>query len=505
MVLLDLSFFTGRVTAESNANLKGMPEGRPGDDDPSRYFGLQLLRAIRDRLPELPVVILSSKSRDDVSRELSTGGALAFLPRGEANSRELLKEYISRHALLEDDEGLIVGSSVGLLVALRAARRAADGRRHVLIRGERGTGKELLARYIHLQGAKGKRAPFVTVDSGTLSANLFASELFGHVRGAFTGADRDRRGRIIEANAGDLFLDEIGNMPSDVQAGLLRVLESREVVPVGASGGQPVDVRFISATNEDIESRSFGEGKFRADLLDRLREGGTTYLPPLRERREDVPELALRFTREAERVFSGLRREIDPDALAVLAAHDWPGNIRELRNTIFDAVSAHRDLEHLSARHITLQQEARVLERAAASADVSPAARSSAAFNIASVVAQLQEFSFDTLRPADMVGRLPLIEAAYASLMARYVKAALQLHLKHSPADPNGKLQINPALALMTGDSALSATKAYDLIIKLSHLSQDARAMWESDPLLREAYERAMAKRRPTRGTPRTE
>jgi DNA-binding NtrC family response regulator len=499
MVLLDLSFYTGLVTPESNSRAKGMPEGRPDDDDPSQYFGLSLLRSIRDRFPELPIVILSSKHREEVSRDLSSGGALAFLPRGEANSRELLKEYISRHALLEDDEGLIAGSSVGLLVSLRTARRSADGRRHVLLRGERGTGKELLARYIHRQGTKTGREPYVTVDSGTLNSNLFASELFGHIRGAFTSADRDRRGRIIEANSGDLFLDEIGNMPPDVQAGLLRVLESREVTPVGSSTGQQVDVRFISATNDDIESRSYGDGKFRADLLDRLREGGTIFLPPLRERREDIAELSLRFTREAEGVFGALRRDIDSDTLAMLSDYDWPGNVRELRNTIFDAVSAHRDIEHLSARHITLLKEPSS-DRAAAARPAAAPEVPGRALDLGSLLTTIDEFQLDSLRPADLVGGLKRIEGAYAALLARYLRTALQLHVKHSPDAPEGKLQIHPALVMMTGESGLSATKAYDLIIKLRHIAAAADPFWESDPLLREAYERAIAKRRPLRG-----
>jgi Sigma-54 interaction domain len=208
MILLDLCFYTGMVTAASARITSGMPEGRPGDDHPASYFGLQILEAIQTEFPDLPVVILSSKSRDEVSREFSAKGALGFLAREHVRSPELLKEYLLRHGLIPDDSGEIVGHSPSLLLALRTARRVALSRRNILIRGERGTGKELLARYIHRHRSDvPQRRELVTVDSGTLSPSLFASELFGHKRGAFTGADRDREGRIVQAHGGDLFLD----------------------------------------------------------------------------------------------------------------------------------------------------------------------------------------------------------------------------------------------------------------------------------------------------------
>jgi DNA-binding NtrC family response regulator len=159
--------------------------------------------------------------------------------------------------LLEDDTGTIVGRSLPLLLALRAARRAAADRRNVLIRGERGTGKELFARYLHQQSGPGENAaPYAVVNTPAISPELFASELFGHVRGAFTSAFEERTGRITEADGGDLFLDEIANMPAAVQTGALRVLECRQVSPVGGTSSRHVDVRFLSATNEDLEARA---------------------------------------------------------------------------------------------------------------------------------------------------------------------------------------------------------------------------------------------------------
>ena len=160
----------------------------------------------------------------------------------------------------------------------------------MLLRGEAGTGKELLASSFHCMDAKRGKSPLIVVDSGALSPELYASELFGHRKGAFTGASGDRTGRILQANGGDLFLDEIGNMPQDVQAGLLRVLQERQVTPLGAGEGKNVDVRFLAATNEDVEGEVL-TGQFRGDLLERLRVGGTIILPPLRDRKDDIPDL----------------------------------------------------------------------------------------------------------------------------------------------------------------------------------------------------------------------
>lgn len=359
LVLLDLCFYTGLVTPASNEAFAGMPEGRPGDDDAGTYFGLTILEHLREEYPELPVVILSSKQREEVSQSFTMRGALGFIFRTDSKGPAFLREYLWRHGLLPDPSGRIVGKSLALLLALRAARRAAPDRLNVLIRGERGTGKELLAQYLNgCTVPQAERRPFVVIDSGALAPSLWASELFGHVRGAFTGADRDRQGRIVQADRGDLFFDEIGNMPCDVQMGLLRVIETRHVVPIGASLGREVDVRFISATNEDIECKTWLSGGFRADLLDRLVSGGTIWLPPLRERPSDLPLLVEKFVREAE---AGRRnampRQVTPEALAAILSHDWPGNVRELRTVIFDAVNNNPDVEHLVPGHLRIQRD----------------------------------------------------------------------------------------------------------------------------------------------------
>ncbi|MCB9793942.1 MAG: sigma 54-interacting transcriptional regulator [Alphaproteobacteria bacterium] len=221
----------------------------------------------------------------------------------------------------------ILGRSAALASVLHRAVEVADAELPVLILGDPGTGKESLARALH--ELSGRRGAFVPVDLGALPARLAESELFGHVRGAFTGAERDREGAFRAADGGTLFLDELGNLPLALQVKLLRALQERRVRPLGADRDQPVDVRVLAATNADLESL-VRQGRFRADLLGRL-DAVTLRLPPLRERAEDIPLLAERFLAAA-------RGEDAPGfseaATQVLLEHDWPGNIRELGNVV---------------------------------------------------------------------------------------------------------------------------------------------------------------------------
>lgn len=499
MVLLDLCFYTGRVTPESDRKICGMPEGHPSDEQPERYFGLSVLKAIHERFPDLPVLILSSKPREQVSRRFSKLGALGFLPRGEENSAELLREYIWRHGLIVDDSGEIIGRSKALLMSLRAARRAASDRRNILIRGERGTGKELLARYINRQSSGQRQRPLVTVDSGALSPQLYGSELFGHKRGAFTGADRDRNGRIQQADGGDLFLDEIGNMPSDIQGALLRVLEYREVTPLGAQEGQTVDVRFLSATNEDIEGNA-ATGGFRQDLLDRLREGGVVFLCPLRERLEDLDVLVERLVREAEQAQPGaLKREIEPEALAVIRAHEWRGNIRELRTCIYNAVFNYADVEYLQPVHLQIGGK-EILRKSSPQTEFEPAEFETKprVQTLDDLIELLTRFGFADLTPSELSGKLPLLQNAHLGLMARLLKAALKATSKPTLDDLDGEILIHPAIKLLTGDRAITASKAADLIKRLLGRYLESKGFVTSDPTLRKAYETAV-RLRPSR------
>jgi DNA-binding NtrC family response regulator len=489
MVLLDLCFYTGPVTEESDRQLRGVPQGRASDDDPEHYFGLQVLEVLHNKFPDLPIVILSSMPRAEVSREFSKRGALGFIERGSADAPERLRDYLWRHGLVGDETAAIVGNSCSLLLCLREARRVSSNRRHLLFLGERGTGKELLAHYVHRHSMVTGPRPLVVVDSGTLSPHLYGSELFGHQRGAFTGADRSREGRILQANGGDLFLDEIGNMPLDVQAGLLRVLEDGNVIPIGSNSGHAVDVRFLSATNKNIEKHAL-DGEFRSDLLDRLRQGGVISLPPLRERKQDLPLLVEKFVREAEVATVGaIRREVDPETIERISGHSWPGNIRELRNVIFTAVTRHADVEHLVPRHIELPHY--VGAEPPYPKHTSEQSSFPRSASLDQIMAKLEAFEFAELTPAQLAGQLDTLQGAFARFLVRYLKAALRATARPTPNNPNGETMIHPAIKLISGNRAITASKASDIIKRIFRWDRAAVEPLLSDPELREACEKA--------------
>lgn len=505
MVLLDLCFYTGRVTDESNRRCLGMPEGCEEDSRPQSYFGLKILEAIHRECPELPVIILSSQPKEDVSYEYTRNGALAFLPRDSEDGAKVLKDYLWRHGLVGDDSGEIVGQSLALLLSLRNARRTALQQQSILIRGERGTGKEMLAHYIHRQSAESGRRPLVIVNSGGVQRELYSSELFGHVRGAFTSGTSNRDGAILSANGGDLFFDEIGNMPEDAQGMVLRVLESGTFNPVGSDEAREVSVRFLSATNEDIEGlASFG--RFRADLLDRLRKGGTVFLPPLRERQEDLPVLVERFLREAERDIPGaLYRKVDPQVMEMIVGYPWPGNIRELGACIWDAVRNFPNVEHLVPLHIQfpgVQIGSTVLRPMEAAPKpearlepVEDTAGQNSARTLDDVIHRVASFRFDPQRENELAGKFPRLQKALARLLTGYCKAALVATGRNRPAG-EGKLErevlIHPAMKLITGDGKLSASQAADLIKRIVRLFPEGEAAVKEDPVLKEAYETAV-------------
>lgn len=501
LVLLDLCFYTGMVTSESDQRKRGMPEGRPRDSDPSEYFGLRVLEAIGTEFPGLPVVLLSSTSRDDVSRSLSVLGALGFLNTGDLELRRKLEDYLWRHALSPDATGTIVGYSSDLLAALRAARRSSPAAVSVLVQGERGTGKELLAAFLHRCSPNRATGPFVAVDAGALPPELYASELFGHLRGAFTGATANRVGKIEHANGGDLFLDEIGNMPAEVQKGMIRVLQDRHVIPVGANEGVDVDVRVVAATNQDIEGK-VDLGQFKADLLDRLRTGGVISLPPLRQRRLDIPLLVDAFFREAVAENPNATvRELSPDALAAIEAEDWPGNVRQLRACVRKAVQDHPDVDYLYPLHFELSR--RTVSPASLRVPIPPSvdaaeARQTSQSGLARAAEVLEQIDVGSVATSDLAGSLPPLRRAYARLVARLARAALEATKRHSPENPSGKVLIHPAMKLLQGDSSLTASAAADLLKRSLSIAPDAVADLMQDELLGEGYKRAV-KIRPTK------
>jgi two-component system, NtrC family, response regulator AtoC len=242
-------------------------------------------------------------------------------------------EFLRERVTTEENLDGIIGTSANIQDVLRMISRLKDTRTPVLISGESGTGKELAARAIHFRGSMAQ-TPFVAVDCGSLVPTLMESELFGYEKGAFTGATKTKAGLFQAANGGTIFLDEIGELPLEMQAKLLRVLQEKEVRPVGSNQNVSVDVRVIAATNRDLEA-AYRAGTFRKDLYFRLNVV-TVHLPPLRERRSDIPVLVHHFL---ERYAQGAHIQVTAAAMKSLLHYDWPGNIRELENCIARGVT----------------------------------------------------------------------------------------------------------------------------------------------------------------------
>jgi transcriptional regulator with PAS, ATPase and Fis domain len=244
-------------------------------------------------------------------------------------------ETVEMLAWKEDFAQDLVGSSRPLLDQLKVARRVADTDCTVLITGETGTGKELLAHALHAGSAR-REGPFVAINCAAIPDDLIEDELFGHVAGSFSGATKERAGKIAKAHGGTLFLDEVGELPARAQAKLLRVLQERLVTPLGADDPIEVDVRILVATHRNLEAM-VAEGTFREDLYYRL-DVVSVDLPPLRERGRDIVELALEFLHSAARQYNRNVTGFSAEAEVALMQHDWPGNVRELKNAVDRAV-----------------------------------------------------------------------------------------------------------------------------------------------------------------------
>ena len=308
--------------------------------------GLDLLERVRALSVDTAIVIMTAQNTFDNAVEAMKRGALDYLvkPFAMAEVKALADKALRTRALEREVRELrrevgrqwaagdrLVGRSPELLETFKTIGRVAGSDVSVLITGESGTGKELVARAIHVASPRAE-APFAAVNMAAIPRDLLESELFGHERGAFTGAVASHVGLFRDASGGTIFLDEIGDTPLELQAKLLRVLQSGEVTPVGGRGVTQVDVRIVAATHRDLDA-AVREGSFREDLLYRLRVVPIR-IPPLRERREDIPLLAEHFTaRYAEELSSG-HRFLSDAAVERLSAHDWPGNVRELENAI---------------------------------------------------------------------------------------------------------------------------------------------------------------------------
>jgi DNA-binding NtrC family response regulator len=307
--------------------------------------GLELLPQLVRRLPGTPIVLMSAYGSADLAIEAMQRGAYDYLAKPfhpsdalltlrKARERERLRranQLLRRDVQRVIGERPIVAASPAMIELLEVMERAAAFKSTVLLTGESGTGKEVLARAIHAQSPRRNEA-FVGVNCGAIPETLLESELFGHAKGAFTGADRPRRGLFAEADGGTLFLDEIGELPTPLQVKLLRVLQEEEVRPLGESKPRRVDVRVIAATARDLES-DVASGRFRDDLYYRLNVVRLA-VPPLRERSKDIPLLVDHFTAHFRDALGKPLQGVSDDALERLVSYPWPGNIRELENVI---------------------------------------------------------------------------------------------------------------------------------------------------------------------------
>jgi two-component system, NtrC family, response regulator HydG len=307
--------------------------------------GLEVLANAKRELPDAEVVILTGHSTIKTAVTAMQAGASTYLTKPldinelrifadkASQSQRLQRSNIELQKQLNEKFGFegVIGNSGAMHSVVARLRQIAPTSASVLITGESGTGKELVAKALHVNGPR-RNKPFVPLNCAELSDNILESELFGHVKGAFTGADRDRIGRFQYANGGTLFLDEIGDIPTPIQIKLLRVLETGEIVRVGTNDPIKVNVRLISATNRELAD-AIAAGKFRQDLYHRLKVVSVK-LPLLRERRDDIPLLIEHFLKEFSTSHAKPISSLTPAVRKVFLAYSWPGNVRELKNTI---------------------------------------------------------------------------------------------------------------------------------------------------------------------------
>lgn len=350
-ILMKREGFEVTTAASGQEGLSQLEEARPDfvltDVRMPGVSGLDILAAARDLDPTIPVILMTAQASLQTAIQAVNEGAYHYIQKPFANdellvicrraaeSRQLKQENRALKSEIQrrDSPEAVrpIGKSRPFNEVLRLAETVAPTESTVLISGESGTGKEVVARYIHARSGR-TGGPFSSINCGALPESLLESELFGHTKGSFTGAVRDKVGLFVAAGGGTFFLDEVGEMSPATQVKLLRVLQEREVIPVGSTDPVPVDVRIIAATNRDLEEE-IRRGTFRSDLYYRLNVI-TIHLPPLRDRPDDVPILAGHFLQH----FAGSRGKETPklseEALQVLQAYDWPGNVRELENAL---------------------------------------------------------------------------------------------------------------------------------------------------------------------------
>ncbi len=359
---------TALDAAEYDALLMDLNYAR---DTTSGREGLDLLARIQATDPQLPVVVMTAWGSIDSAVEAMRLGARDYVEKPWDNARLLatMKTQIELGQALRMGQKLetenqrlrrpglptLIAQSKSMQPVLNVMERVAKSDANVLITGEHGTGKEVVARWLHSASARAGK-PLITVNAGGISEGVFESELFGHVKGAFTDAKTDRVGCFELADTGTLFLDEIANVGMKQQAKLLRILESGEIQRVGSSRTRKVDVRVIAATNADIQTE-VAEGRFREDLLYRVNTVEIK-LPPLRERKDDIPVLARHFLKEQANRYGKRVTTFSPDAMQLLLAHPWPGNVRELSHAVERAVlMAHGEVVDSAALELRAKRD----------------------------------------------------------------------------------------------------------------------------------------------------
>ena len=493
MIFLDLHFKTGQVKPD------GMPAGRAEDRDPHRYFGLTILEHLQkdESLRDIPVIILSAMERERIEERFARA-ASDFVDKSKL-TRKRLEELRQTFGLLGDD--IIAGRSVALLKCLREARlRAMHGNDNILVLGETGTGKELLADYIHRQSKRaGDMVPLFTVG---VPETLVDDRLFGHRRGAFDGATTDIAGAAELGNHGTLFIDEFGCIPASIQAKLLRLIDKniREIQRLGDTRSIRLDLQIILATNDFEILNSSKEEDWRSDLLFRVNVADPIVLPPLRERKDDIPLLVDHFLRKCEAQFNAEPRKVTGEALQRIIAHDWPDNVRGLERVIERAVYRWKGLRALVPEHLKLGSQKRTRTPASEPTHLKSKLIESEEMksltqtaSMDSVLNALREFCPDLSNVDAWKGRLDELQDAYATLLSKLVKAALMAR-----RDFKGEIQHTPAMRLLTGRKIAEkgeASIAYSVIKGLLNHHPPALQKILTDPVLKAIYDTACQKR----------
>ncbi|MBI3814673.1 MAG: sigma-54-dependent Fis family transcriptional regulator [Nitrospinae bacterium] len=487
LIFLDLRFVSGSLKDNNE------PKGQDGDDT----FGLLILDDIHKGFPDIPIIVMSSRDRADVIEECRKKGAYDFIQRigygtEDKSPREILIQKILEHGLIEDNRILeneklrITGSSIAIMKALRDARRAATGAGNILLLGETGTGKELLARYIHDMSPKSDSFYVVFHPFGT-AETLQEDELFGHVKGAFTDAKSDKAGLFEQANNGTLFIDEVGDIPESLQSKLLRPLENRAVKRQGGDKEIHLDVQIVLATNKNLDEFAKTE-RFKSDLLNRIRAYPIA-IPPLRERKEDIPVIAERLLEILCREHNARwPRKILPETMGLLKTHDWPDNVRGLRNVMERAVKNNKDSELIVPSDIRFDTYATETERQ----EIFEKATIVIADPIDDLIERLSTFEFPR-DYANISGKLPALQEAVAKMLANYMLSAIEVTKKMKPgSSAEGELNLTGAVSCMMGEQ-LKTPKAADMIKKILQMDGESlEKLLKENPVLNKAYTEAL-------------